>query len=133
MIRWWRRRSDAGVTAGPELGRARPPLETIDVDNFLEATSGRLTMVDFWAPWCGPCRAFAPVFEEVARHYGDRVAFATCNVDRNRAVAAVVQIQAIPTVVLFGHDGSELDRISGFLSRRQLEQLVAGALRHAAS
>jgi thioredoxin 1 len=106
-------------------------VETIDHGNFLRSTSGRLTAVDFWAPWCGPCRAFAPVFEEVAGRFGDQVAFGTCNVDDNGPVAALLQIQSIPTVVLFGADGSEIDRISGFLNRRQLERLVAGALEQA--
>lgn len=87
--------------------------------------------MEFWAPWCGPCRAFAPVFDRVADRFADQMRFGKCNVDENGPVAALLEIQSIPTVVLFGPHGSEIDRISGFLNRRQLERLVAGALEQA--
>jgi thioredoxin 1 len=126
MSRWWRgRRKEEGASV-PEPGDL--PLETVDQHNFAALTSGGLTAVDFWAPWCSPCRAFAPVFAEVAGRNGDRVRFGKCNVDENGPVAALLQILSIPTVVLFGPDGSEIGRIAGFLNRRQLERLVAGTL-----
>ena len=131
MGRWWRRRTDEDRV--PEAGPGAAVVETIDHGNFLRSTSGRFTAVDFWASWCAPCRAFAPVFEEVAGRYDGRVAFGKCNVDANGPVAALLQIQSIPTVVLFGPDGSEIDRISGFLNRRQLERLVIRALEQASS
>lgn len=61
------------------------------------------------------------------------MAFGKCNVDENGSVAALLQIQSIPTVIMFGPDGSEIDRISGFVNRRQLERLVAGSLERASS
>lgn len=131
MGRWWRRRNNEPSV--PEPGPGIAEVVTIDQDNFLESTSGRLTAVDFWAPWCRPCRAFAPVFEEVAGRFADQVRFGKCNVDQNGPVAALLRIQSIPTVILFGSDGSEVNRISGFLSRRQLERLLAGALEQASS
>lgn len=63
----------------------------------------------------------------MAGRLGDRVAFGKCNIDENAPLAALLQIQSIPTVIFFGPDGSEPSRISGFLSQRQLERLVAGA------
>ena len=129
MSSWWRRRNDEPSVGEPGPGAAA--VETIDNDNFLGSTSGRLTAVDFWAQWCGPCRAFAPVFEDIAGRFAGQVAFGKCNVDQNGEVATLLQIQSIPTVVLFGPDGSELTRISGSLNRRQLERLVAGALEQA--
>lgn len=126
MTRWWRRRNVEHSV--PEAGRGPAVVGTVDQENFSTSTAGRWTAVDFWAPWCGPCRAFAPVFGEVAARFADRVAFGKCNVDENGPLAGLLQIQSIPTVVLFGPDGSEVDRISGFLKRSELERLVAGAL-----
>lgn len=103
MSRWWRK---------PRYDRIDPPaqpgttaVERIDHRTFLGATRGRFTAVDFWAAWCAPCRAFAPVFEDVANRNRDRLTFAKCNIDENREVAALLGIQSIPTVVLFGPDG----------------------------
>ena len=58
-------------------------------------------LVDFWAPWCGPCQMVAPVVEELAEEYGDRVSFAKVNVDTNGKVATRYSIRSIPTLLLF--------------------------------
>lgn len=107
------------------------PVMTIDDESFLANTEGGFTVVDFWAPWCGPCRAFAPVFEEVARDHGERVRFARCNVDESPMTATMLQIRSIPTVIAFGPDGSEVGRIVGIPRRVDLEKAVA-ALEHPA-
>lgn len=86
-------------------------IQDIDDDNFLDATAGRYTFVDFWAPWCAPCRSFAPTFEHVAEIYADRFRFARCNVDEATSTAELVQVQTIPTVVGFDPDGNEVGRV----------------------
>lgn len=80
-------------------------------ETFLPETTGGYTFVDFWAPWCAPCRHFSPAFEQAASDHGDRVRFASVNVDDNPATAALLQVRTIPTVVLFDPDGNELGRV----------------------
>ena len=93
--------------------------------SFLELTEGGWTVVDFWAAWCAPCRTFAPVFRSVATQHGGPVRFGSCDVDANPQTAALLQIRSIPTLVVFGPDGSEVGRSQGVVSRGDLEATVA--------
>ena len=77
-------------------------------------------LVDCWAPWCGPCRGFAPVFEQAAREFEPRLRFAKLNTDEAQQLAGQWNIRSIPTLILF-QGGRELRRISGALARPQLE------------
>lgn len=84
--------------------------------------SGVPTLVDFWAEWCGPCRAFAPTLEKYAREMAGKVRVVKVNVDQARATASRYRIQSIPTLVLFR--GVEAGRVSGALPMDHLKQFV---------
>lgn len=77
-------------------------------------------LVDFWAPWCGPCRAVAPMLEKVAAERAGRVKIAKVNVDENPQLASRFGIQAIPTLVVM-RDGREIGRIRGAVSKPTLD------------
>ena len=92
------------------------------VDEALVAADG-LVMIDFWADWCGPCRAIAPVLEEIADAARGRVTLMKVNVDENPGLAARYEVRSIPTV-LFVKNGTVIDRVVGAVPKATLQQLV---------
>ena len=91
-------------------------------DEALVATQG-LVMVDFWAEWCGPCRAIAPVLEELAAASEGRVMLMKVNVDENHGLAARYGIQSIPTILFF-KEGAAVDRVLGAAPKAVLQSIV---------
>ncbi|MBU0516015.1 MAG: thioredoxin [Proteobacteria bacterium] len=80
-------------------------------------------MVDFWAAWCGPCRAIAPVVEELADDYVGRVKFTKMNVDENPKTPSQFGIRSIPTLIFF-KDGQKADQIVGAVGKAHIEEVL---------
>jgi thioredoxin 1 len=88
-------------------------------------------LVDFWAPWCGPCRAIAPIVEDLAGEYEGRVSFAKLNTDDNQRTAMKYGVMSIPTLLLF-RNGNEVARIIGVQPKsalkKQIDNVVGAAV-----
>ena len=84
-------------------------------------------IIDFWAPWCGPCKMMGPNFEQAARNYKAKVRFAKVNTEAQQSLGAHFNIRSIPTLVLF-KGGKEIDRVSGALDANQLSQWINSKL-----
>jgi thioredoxin 1 len=84
-------------------------------------------LVDFWAEWCGPCKAIAPALDEIAKEFGDKLTVAKVNIDENPETPNRFHVRGIPTLILF-KDGKPAATKVGALPRSQLRDWVAGAI-----
>jgi len=88
--------------------------------NFEETIKkNKLVFVDFWANWCGPCRALAPIIVELAKEYSDKILISKLDVDENPASAEKFQVYSIPTMIVF-KDGKEAERLVGLCPKNRI-------------
>ena len=80
-------------------------------------------MVDFWAPWCGPCKAIGPLVEDLAKTFGEKIKFAKCNVDNSPVTPSKFGIKAIPTLIFF-KAGDVVEQITGMVAKSKLEEAI---------
>ena len=106
-------------------------------DNIIDVTdetfeteilkSDKPALIDFWATWCAPCKAIAPVIEELANTHAGKVKITKMNVDDNQATPAKYGVRGIPTLILF-KDGEVVDQLVGSAPKNQIEELINKAL-----
>ncbi|AUG58177.1 thioredoxin [Acetivibrio saccincola] len=98
---------------------------TLTRENFDEEVinSSDVVLVDFWAPWCGPCRAIGPIIDELAEEYDGKAKIAKLNVDDEGELAAKYKIMSIPTIIIF-KNGEAVEKLLGARSKSDLSQLI---------
>ncbi|MBZ9689417.1 thioredoxin [Clostridium estertheticum] len=100
-------------------------IKEVNDKNFDEeiGNSENIVVVDFWAPWCGPCRMLSPVIEELAKEMGKEVKFAKVNVDENPMISSKYRIASIPTVMVFSKDTVK-DTMVGFRPKADIKKII---------
>ncbi len=99
-------------------------INQITPENFDSIVNDSLpVLVDFWAPWCGPCRSLSPIVDEVADELAGKLSVAKCNVDDNQDLAMKYGVMSIPTLIVF-KNGEEIDRSVGALPKARLQALL---------
>jgi len=108
---------------------AGAPVVDLNDQSFFDALNDCVTVVDFWAPWCEPCKILQPRFDDIARSNADnpRLQFVRVNVDESLNVASAYNVTSIPTLVVFDQAGREIDREIGLPGKRRLAHLARDA------
>ncbi len=100
-------------------------ISEVNDNDFEEAVlkSEKPALVDFWAPWCGPCKAIGPIIDDLAAEYGDSLKFVKMNVDDNPATPGNYGIRSIPTLMIF-KDGKLEEQAVGMMAKPKIEELI---------
>ena len=107
------------------MEQAVKPVEVTEQDFSGKVENGKgLSVVDFTAEWCGPCKALAPVLEELASEYAGKVSFFKLDVDRNQPVAQKYMVRSVPTLVFF-KNGKIVDSLIGALPKQKLVEVIS--------
>lgn len=99
----------------------------LDDNNFKKTIAKGVTLVDFYADWCGPCRMIAPIVEELSTEFNGKATIAKLDIEKAQEVTSEFQVTSIPTIILF-KDGAEVKRIVGLRDKDALKSLVQSAL-----
>lgn len=110
-----------------EMSHANLTVELTEANFDRLSSSGKPMLVDFWAAWCGPCRAMDPVFDRLAAKYSDRVLFGKVNVDEEMNISSRYQVLSIPTFMIF-KNGQPMDAVIGAVGEASLERLLTSAI-----
>jgi len=103
-------------------------IEITDASFKSEVTDSPIpVLVDFWAPWCGPCKMIAPVLEEIAQEYDGKAKIVKINIDDNQNTPAQFGVRSIPTLILF-KNGNEVEKVIGAQSKDKLKAMIDSAL-----
>lgn len=89
--------------------------------------SDKPVLVDFWAPWCGPCRGIAPIIDEISAEYGDKVVVTKMNVDENPQIPGRFAIRAIPTLIVF-KSGEVVEQVTGAVAKSNIVSMLQKAM-----
>ena len=99
----------------------------LDDSSFKAAIANGVTLVDFYADWCGPCRMIAPIIEELSTEFNGKAKIAKVDIEKAQEVTSEYQVTSIPTIILF-KDGQEVKRFVGLRDKEALKDLVTAAL-----
>jgi thioredoxin 1 len=108
------------ITLNAAMSNIREPITLTDSNFKTEVSKYPILLIDFWAPWCGPCRMISPIIEQMAREYTGKVVFGKVNIDENQIIAQSFGIQSIPTMIIF-KNGKAVDIIVGAIPKSQIE------------
>ena len=96
-------------------------------DNFDKEISSGVTLVDFWAPWCGPCKLLGPVIDEIGQELEGKVKIAKLNVDNNQEIAIRYRVMSIPTIIIF-KDGKPMSQTIGVVSKKAIKDKIEAVM-----
>ncbi|MHB8566495.1 MAG: thioredoxin [Nitrososphaerales archaeon] len=99
------------------------PMVLTDENFTSEVSRHHVMVVDFWAPWCGPCKMVGPIIEELAIEYAGKVSFGKLNVDENPKISGMFRVQSIPTILLF-NNGKAVDGLVGAVPKSYIESKI---------